>query len=47
MPVVGAAAVAAGVDPNQPAPLIFVPSSIVAAVVALRAWPELGRVLIA
>jgi hypothetical protein len=46
MPAVGFAATAAGMDPNgKPLLLLFVAAAIVALIVALRAWPELGRVL--
>jgi hypothetical protein len=48
LPVTGAAATAAKMDPNgKPTLLLFVAAAIVAFVVALRAWPELGRVLTA
>ncbi len=48
MPVVGVAAGAAGVDPNSRILLLlFAAASIAATFVALRGWPELGRVLLA
>ncbi len=48
MPVVGMAAGAAGVDPNSRILLLlFAAASIAATFVALRGWPELGRVLLA
>lgn len=48
MPVVGAGAGAAGLDPTGiPMLVIFAVASVVAIVVALIAWPELGRVLVA
>jgi hypothetical protein len=48
MPAAGAAAGAAGLDPTgNPMLVLFAVISIVVVVVALRAWPELGRVLVA
>jgi hypothetical protein len=48
MPVVGVAAGAAGLDPTGiPMLVLFAVVSVVVVVVALRAWPELGRVLVA
>jgi hypothetical protein len=48
LPVVGAVAGAAGADPQSLTMLVFLAVvSIVAVWVAFRAWPELGRVLIA
>jgi hypothetical protein len=48
LPAVGAVAGAAGVDTESLTMLVFfVAASIVAVWVAFRAWPELGRVLIA
>jgi len=48
MPVTGMAAGAAGVDPNsRTMQLVIVAAAIAAAFVAVRAWPELGRVLFA
>ena len=48
MPAAGAAAGAAGLDPTGiPMLVLFAVISIVVVVVALRAWPELGRVLVA
>ena len=48
MPVVGVGAGAAGLDPTGiPMLVLFAVVSVVVVIVALRAWPELGRVLIA
>lgn len=48
MPVVGMAATAADLDPTgTPLLLLFAAAAVVTVVVALRAWPELGRVLVA
>ena len=48
LPATGAAAVAAGADPNSTTLLvIFVVASVAAGFVAFKAWPELGRVLVA
>jgi hypothetical protein len=48
MPVVGAVGGAAGLDPlGIPTLVIFAVTALVVVVVALRAWPELGRVLVA
>jgi len=48
MPVIGTAAGAAGLDPTGiPMLVLFAVVSVVSVIVALRAWPELGRVLIA
>lgn len=48
LPATGAAAGAAGVDLNTlPSLLLFAVAAIAATFVALRAWPELGRVLVA
>ena len=48
MPAAGAVAGAAGLDPfGIPTLVVFVVVSVVAGVVALKAWPELGRVLTA
>ena len=47
MPVTGMVAAAAGVDQTgTPALLLFVAAAVVTVVVALRAWPELARVLV-
>jgi hypothetical protein len=46
MPAVGFAATAAKMDPfGKPLLLLFAAAAIVALCVAVRAWPELGRVL--
>lgn len=46
MPAAGIAANAAGIDPNSVTTLLFfVVAAIVAAFIAFRGWPELGRVL--
>ena len=48
LPVAGAAAGAAGVSQTSLTMLVvFVVASIVAVAIALRAWPEMGRVLLA
>ncbi len=48
MPLAGAGAGAAGLDPTGiPMLVIFAVASVVAIVVAFVAWPELGRVLVA
>ena len=48
LPIAGVATSAAKMDPfGKPTLLVFVAAAVVAFVVALRAWPELGRVLTA
>jgi len=48
MPVVGALGNAVGLDPfGLPTLVVFALAAVAAIVVALRAWPELGRVLVA
>jgi catechol 2,3-dioxygenase-like lactoylglutathione lyase family enzyme len=48
LPITGVATSAAKMDPfGKPTLLVFMAAAIVAFVVALRAWPELGRVLTA
>jgi hypothetical protein len=48
MPAVGFAVTAAKMDPNSKLVLLlFLAAAIVTVIVALRAWPELGRVLTA
>jgi hypothetical protein len=48
LPIAGAVAGAAGADPTgMPMLVVFAVASVVAVVVAVKAWPELGRVLVA
>ena len=48
MPAVGAVANAAGMDPlGTPLLIIFAVAAVGSVAVALKAWPELGRVLVA
>ncbi len=48
LPIAGGVAGAAGVDPTgMPMLVVFAVASVVAVVVAFKAWPGLGRVLVA